>query len=80
LDRRLGGPHSQAGCGEKKNSHLPPGIKPLKPYSPAYSQSLYQLSYPGSYNNEINVVVPLKQPYNLYMDAFEGNKLITALE
>jgi hypothetical protein len=50
LDRRLGGPQSQSGRGgEEKNSHLPPRIEPSNPDHPPRSQSLYRLSYPGSY-------------------------------
>jgi hypothetical protein len=54
IDRRLGGPQSRSGRGdEEKNSQPLPGLKPRSD-SPARSQSLYRLSYPGSYEHMSN--------------------------
>jgi hypothetical protein len=53
LDRRLGGPQSRSGRSRKeKNSQPPPpaGVQPPNPDRLVRSQSLHQLSYPGSPN------------------------------
>jgi hypothetical protein len=56
LDRRLGGPQSRSGhCVERKNSQPPPVIEPRSSDRPALSQSLYGLSYPGSYVDNIRM-------------------------
>jgi hypothetical protein len=50
LDRRLGGPQSRSGRRGLKKNPLPlSGIEPRSPDRPARSQTLYCLSYRGSY-------------------------------
>jgi hypothetical protein len=52
LDRRLGEPQSQCGhTVEGKNSQPSLGIEPQISYRPARSQSLYRLSYRGSWSS-----------------------------
>jgi hypothetical protein len=50
LDRRLGGSQSRSGRGvEEKNSQPSQGFEPRSSGRPARSQSLYRLSYLGTY-------------------------------
>jgi hypothetical protein len=75
LDKRLGGLQSQSGRGVKeKNSQPPPGFETRLSDRPDRSQSLYRLSYPGSYphlfKNRFNTVLllapnsPMSNSYN----------------
>jgi hypothetical protein len=57
LYRRLGGPQSRSGHrGYMKNPLPLLGIKPRSPGGPARSQTLYCLSYPGSYKTREYIV------------------------
>jgi hypothetical protein len=50
LDRKLGGPQSWSGTEVRWKILLPLlGIEPRSPGRPVHSQTLYWLSYPGSY-------------------------------
>jgi len=54
LCRGLGVAEIQSGHSiEEKNSQPPPAIKFQSSNRPAHSQSLYRLSYPSSYSNQI---------------------------
>jgi hypothetical protein len=62
LYRRLDGPQNLSAYGiEEKNYQLPPEIEPMNPDRSAPSQSLYQLSYAGSfgaYKYYLKIIIP----------------------
>jgi hypothetical protein len=60
LDRRLGGPQSRSRHrGWRKNYFPLPGIEPRSPSRPVRNQTLYWLSYPGSYRAFINCQIKI---------------------
>jgi hypothetical protein len=69
LDMRLGGPQSPSGRGvEEEISKSPLEFEPRSYDRPARSQSLYRLSYPGSWRYKVSLILCTNLSYYLTVE------------